>query len=99
MNEELFVGVLITVVGLAGVVLVVEQRDDEQATACARSFQQLVGGLGTGPSTSLEECGVSFDCRVSGYCWSDGGPLLCGSLFCGRHPALIFDLSEEAGAR
>ncbi len=56
-----------------------------------REFQQLVGGLGTGPALSLCGCGFSFDARLSAGCQFDLEPIPGGIYFCSQHGCSIFD--------
>jgi hypothetical protein len=51
----------------------------------ARSFHELVGGLGFGPALDLERCEFSFDPRLCDHCSGDVGVVPGGMIFCPHH--------------
>lgn len=72
------------------VVLVKGERTPAEAER-ARAFQQLVGGLGFGPATTLSSCEAAFDPRLCPRCRGDLGPLPGGGLFCPEHACSLLD--------
>ena len=56
----------------------------------AAEFQQLVGGLGSGPALDLADCPFAFDPRLAGVCQDEGGPVPGGGCFCPYHAGAVF---------
>jgi hypothetical protein len=73
------------------VLVLVEGERTPVAAAHSREFQQLVGGLGFGPATTLSECAAAFDPRLCPRCRGDLAPLPGGGVFCPEHACSLFD--------
>lgn len=90
--------ILLATMAVFAVIVVVLLVMDEQRLARRSSatveFQQLVGGLGTGPSTTRQACGHSFDLRVGEHCQCDEGPLFGQTHFCPHESMSIFSLTR-----
>jgi hypothetical protein len=63
--------------------------------AQGREFQQLVGGLGSGPAVDLTICPFCFDARLSRGCQWDQEPIPGGVYFCPEHGCSIFYYSPN----
>jgi len=85
-------GLLFLTIGAAAA-LAVGDWSNQVRQARGREFQQLVGGLGTGPAVSLSGCGFSFDARLSAGCQFDLEPIPGGVYFCPEHGCSILDCS------
>lgn len=81
---------LATLTVAAGVLLVRDARQAREPAEGAEQFQQLVGGLGLGPSVDLAHCGLCFDPRVCPDCAQNQGPVPCGGAFCPYHRFSVF---------
>jgi len=64
--------------------------------ADAAGFQQLVGGLGFGPTVELSTCGVQFDPRLETTCNAHTGPIPAGSLLCPGCGRFLFSFSPRS---
>jgi hypothetical protein len=73
----------------AGLVLVLGTCPNPRQEARSREFQQLVGGLGCGPSVELSRCAFSFDPRLCPECPQNHGPIAGGAFFCPHHACSI----------
>ena len=76
----------------AGLALAVDAASHRGQEASSTEFQNLVRGLGLGPSLSLSGCDFSFDPRIDGACPLDAGPVPGGSRYCAEHACSIFSL-------
>ena len=81
---------LLLLAGAAAAVLVREGWAQRQRQAHAEEFQQLVGGVGFGPTLDLSGCAFGFDPRLDGTCAEEYGPVPGGACFCPRHAGSLF---------
>ena len=82
---------VLTLTGAAGLVLCHESLDEPRRESRARSFQQLVGGLGFGPALDLSDCAFAFDPRLGRECSHQHGPIPGGVYFCPQHACSVLD--------
>jgi hypothetical protein len=75
----------------ASFILVTDPGSRTSRNVHSREFQQLVGGLGFGPSTDLSQCPFAFDPRLGSRCAQDVGPVPGGACFCPHHACSVFD--------
>lgn len=57
-------------------------------------FQQLVGGLGFGPTVELSTCPVQFDPRLETTCNAHTGAIPAGGLLCPGCGRFLFSFSR-----
>jgi hypothetical protein len=81
---------VLALVSAAGFILALVPGSRPSRNARSREFQQVVGGLGFGPSTSLSHCPFAFDPRLGSRCAQDNGPVPGGGCFCPHHACSIF---------
>ena len=62
----------------------------------AAGFQQLVGGLGFGPTVELSTCPVQFDPRLETTCNAHTGPIPAGGLLCPGCGRFLFSFSPRS---
>jgi hypothetical protein len=74
----------------AGVLLAVADRSRRDRESAAEEFQQLVGGLGFGPTVDVTHCPFGFDPRLDTGCQEDHGPVPGGFSFCPLHANAVF---------
>ena len=75
----------------AGCILGFDPGSSNAHEVRSREFQQLVGGLGFGPSTELSRCPFAFDPRLGPRCQQDTGPIPGGACFCPHHACSVFE--------
>lgn len=83
-----FLLLLLLAAAVAAVLATEESR--QRRPSGSEAFQQLVGGLGFGPSLDLSDCVFGFDPRLDGACSWQRGPIPAGACFCPRHAGSIF---------
>ena len=88
-NHTLAALLIVALVGAACVLIAVDNLTTGSSTEQRREFQQLVGGLGGGPSADLSHCTFSFDPRLCPNCSMNSGPIPGGIYFCRHHACCI----------
>jgi hypothetical protein len=81
----LLLAAVVTLPVAAAGVLLASGAPSAAATADAREFQRVVGGLGLGAAVDLSRCAASFDPRDGNACSHRHDPVPLGSLFCPAH--------------
>ena len=88
---------VITILVIAAGTAVGYYRQPAPARAAdAAGFQQLVGGLGFGPTVELSTCAVQFDPRLETTCNAHTGPIPAGSLLCPGCGRFLFSFSPRS---
>jgi hypothetical protein len=83
----------------AGTAVVIPFRSSTSQAVHKARFQQLVGGLGFGPTVELSTCAVQFDPRLETTCNSAVGPIPAGSLLCPGCGRFLFSFSSRSPDR
>ncbi|MFP6769162.1 MAG: hypothetical protein VB859_13400 [Planctomycetaceae bacterium] len=88
--------VIAVLVIAAGVAVAHYRQPVPTRAADAAGFQQLVGGLGFGPSVELSTCPVQFDPRLETTCNAQTGPIPAGGLLCPGCGRFLFSFSSRS---
>ena len=84
-TEALLVTVIVLALGAGAVLAFGGAAQAPEPTP--KSFQELVGGLGTGPAVHPARCGLAFDRPVAGSCSWRHGAVAGGDRYCPLHAA------------
>jgi hypothetical protein len=87
--EVLGLVVVLLAIG-AGGVLAAEEMSHDARGAMGDEFQQLVGGLGFGPTVDVSQCPFGFDPRLEADCRANHGPIPGGVHFCPLHAGSVW---------
>lgn len=94
-STRLLAVIAILVIAAGTAVGFFRQPSSVRATDAA-DFQQLVGGLGFGPTVELSTCAVQFDPRLETTCNAHTGPIPVGGLLCPECGRFLFSFSPRS---
>ena len=95
-SSNRLLAVIAILVIAAGVAVAHYRQPVPPRAADAAGFQQLVGGLGFGPSVELSTCPVQFDPRLETTCNARTGPIPAGGLLCPGCGRFLFSFSPRS---